>query len=66
VWLGLKPIVPFLFFSGIFGIITGMVWRILKRGPLFPFGPSIALAMYLCVVFPELSNLFWNIGQFIK
>ncbi len=66
VWLGLKPMVPFLFFSGLFGIATGMIWRMLGKGPLFPFGPALALAMYLCVVFPQLTNLFWNIGELIK
>ena len=66
VWLGLKPIVPFLFFSGIFGIVTGLLWRILKKGPVFPFGPALAVALFLCVTCPLLTNLFWNIGQFIK
>lgn len=66
VWLGLKPIVPFLFFSGIFGVLTGLLWKLLKRGPVFPFGPSLAVAMFLCIVFPEVSNLFWNMGKFIE
>lgn len=66
IWLGLKPIIPFLFFSGIFGVITGLVWRMQGKGPIFPFGPALALAMFLCIVMPEYSNLFWNIGQFIE
>jgi len=66
VWLGVKPIVPFLFFSGIFGVITGLIWRMQGKGPVFPFGPSLAVAMFLCIVFPEFANIFWNIGQFIE
>ncbi len=66
IWLGLKPIVPFLFFAGIFGVATGLLWRALKKGPIFPFGPSLAVALYFCITFPEVSNLFWNIGQFVK
>jgi leader peptidase (prepilin peptidase)/N-methyltransferase len=62
-WLGMKPIVPFLFFSGVFGIVTGLIWRALGRGRIFPFGPSLALALFFSVVFPEIANTFWNIGQ---
>jgi len=66
VWLGLNPIVPFLFFSGLLGVITGLIWKILKKGPIFPFGPSLALALYLCIVFPEIANMLWNIGQLVR
>lgn len=66
VWLGLKPIVPFLFFAGIFGVVTGLIWRVQGKGPVFPFGPSLAMAMFLCVVFPEYTNLFWNIGKIVE
>lgn len=62
-WLGVTPIVPFLFLSGLLGVVNGLVWRALGRGPLFPFGPSLAMAMCICVVFPEVPNLFWNIGK---
>jgi len=65
-WLGVKPIVPFLFFSGLFGVVLGLVWRALGRGPIFPFGPALALAMFLCVAVPQFSNIFWNIGEFVK
>ena len=66
IWLGFRPFIPFLFFSGIFGVITGLVWRALKKGPIFPFGPALAVALYACVAFPGIANLFWNIGQFGK
>jgi prepilin signal peptidase PulO-like enzyme (type II secretory pathway) len=60
-WLGLEPFVPFLFFSGLFGVATGLLWRRLGRGKLFPFGPSLALALFLCVVYPEASQAFWDL-----
>jgi leader peptidase (prepilin peptidase)/N-methyltransferase len=65
-WLGMKPIVPFLFLSGLGGVATGVMWRVLRRGQLFPFGPSLAVAMFLCIVFPEFSKLFWNIGNLVQ
>ena len=65
-WLGMKPIVPFLFFAGVFGIVTGLLWRVLGKGPIFPFGPALALSLFLSVIMPQLSNWFWNIGQLAR
>ncbi len=60
-WLGnvlLFP--PFLFFSGLLGIMTGLAWRRLGLGERFPFGPALALALFLCVAFPAVPALFWR------
>lgn len=65
-WLGVAPFVPFLFFSGVFGIVLGLVWRAMGKGPIFPFGPALALAMFLCIVSPFYGNLFWNIGEMLQ
>lgn len=65
-WLGMMPMVPFLFFSGIFGVVLGLVWRALGQGPIFPFGPALGLAMFLCIVSPKAANFFWYIGEIIK
>lgn len=65
-WLTPYPIVPFLFFSGVFGILTGLLWRLLGRGQQFPFGPALAVALFLGVAFPQIYNLFWNMGQFAR
>ncbi len=65
-WLGIKPIVPFLFFSGLFGVLTGLIWRAIGRGNLFPFGPALAVALFVSVAFPEISERFWNIYNFMK
>jgi leader peptidase (prepilin peptidase) / N-methyltransferase len=65
-WLTLKPFVPFLFFSGIFGIVTALIWRFLKRGPIFPFGPALAVALFLCIAYPEVPDWFWSFGGLIQ
>jgi leader peptidase (prepilin peptidase)/N-methyltransferase len=65
IWLGIRPMVPFLFYSGLLGIITGLLWRACGFGKLFPFGPALALALLLCVAAPEVPNLFWNIGKWV-
>jgi leader peptidase (prepilin peptidase)/N-methyltransferase len=64
-WLGMLPIVPFLFFSGLLGVVFGLAWRALGKGPIFPFGPALAVSLFLCVAFPELPNQFWNIGEML-
>lgn len=65
-WLGMEPFVPFLFFSGLFGIGLGLAWRAAGRGPVFPFGPALAVALFLCVVSPFHANLFWHISEILK
>lgn len=64
-WLGLLPLAPFLFLSGLFGIITGLGWRAVGRGKLFPFGPALALALFICVVFPEAVEAFWHLQKWV-
>lgn len=66
VWLTPLPFVPFLFFSGLFGVIFGIVWRIMGKGPVFPFGPALAASLFMCVAFPDISNIFLNIGQIVN
>jgi prepilin signal peptidase PulO-like enzyme (type II secretory pathway) len=53
--------VPFLFFSGILGVISGLIWRAVKRTEHFPFGPALAIALLFCVVMPESANQFWKL-----
>lgn len=51
-WLPLADFVPFLFFSGLIGTITGLLWRMAGRGKIFPFGPALACSLFINVVFP--------------
>lgn len=53
--------IPFLFYSGVLGIITGLGWRAITRSERFPFGPALAFALALCVMVPSLPNGFWKL-----
>ena len=62
IWLSdATNFVPFLFFSGILGIVTGLSWRWLCKSERFPFGPALALALLLCVLVPEAPGGFWKL-----
>ena len=60
-WLGPPPLLPYLFYAGILGVITAIIWRMLGRGERYPFGPSLAISLWLCVLFPALSDAFWQL-----
>lgn len=66
VWLDISAIPVFLFFSGLLGVLLGLVWRALGRGPLFPFGPALAAGLFLCVLYPENTNLLNIMGQLLE
>lgn len=36
----------FLVLSGVFGLCFGIVWRIIKSEPTFPFGPALCASLY--------------------
>lgn len=52
-FLGVKAFIPFLFFSGVFGIVFAFVWKKLGGEEQFPFGPALAASMLLCLAYPE-------------
>jgi len=54
VWLPLAAFPSFLFFAGVIGTLTGISWRLLKRGPLFPFGPALAVSLFINILWPNL------------
>lgn len=61
IWLAsLISFVPFLFFSGVLGVVCGVLWRVIGRGAIFPFGPALVLALLACVVWPETLQFFWR------
>ncbi|MFZ4540267.1 MAG: prepilin peptidase [Rickettsiales bacterium] len=62
IWLASGPnFVPFLFFSGVLGVLFGTLWRIAGRGEIFPFGPALVASLLLCVVCPNAANQFWQL-----
>ncbi len=54
IWLPLISFVPFLFIAGLIGTLTGLLWKRLGRGPLFPFGPALAVSLLINVLWPNL------------
>lgn len=55
-YISLNDLSLFLFMSGVFGIITGVVWEKLGHGKIFPFGPALVSSMFICVIEPGLIN----------
>lgn len=45
-WLGLQGFAFFLLAGGVLGIVFGLVWRAVRRDPVFPFGPALILGFY--------------------
>lgn len=59
-YLNVEMVSSFLLMSGLTGIATAMLWKLLKRGEVFPFGPALVTALFLCQMYPEL-NVISNI-----
>ncbi len=63
-WLGAVNLVPYLFYSGLLGVLFAMLWRLLRRGQddagHFPFGPALGLALLFGAFWPESFTLFWT------
>lgn len=54
-YLNVELVSSFLLLSGLMGIVLALIWRVLGRGELFPFGPALALSLFLCQMYPELN-----------
>ncbi|MCH7944063.1 MAG: prepilin peptidase [Proteobacteria bacterium] len=57
-WLGPFGLPAFMIVSGVSGVAFAMLWRRLGGGREFPFGPALALGLFLCLLFPALVRLF--------
>lgn len=60
IWLGAPGLPPLMLLSGLLGIFTALLWRLLRRGAVFPFGPALGIAALLLLLFPELHRLFYG------
>lgn len=49
-WLGIASLPFFLTSAGIAGLLWGAAWGIFKKERVFPFGPALILAFYLCLL----------------
>ncbi len=62
IWLAHWPsFVPYLFFSGVLGILCGLAWRLAGKGERFPFGPALVISLLACVVAPQTAYGFWQL-----
>ncbi|MBY0354100.1 MAG: prepilin peptidase [Rickettsiales bacterium] len=59
-WVGAPALMPLLFFSGLLGIGTAALWRCLGRGALFPFGPALALSLWILLLWPHVVDMFFG------
>jgi prepilin signal peptidase PulO-like enzyme (type II secretory pathway) len=60
-WLGnAETLVVFLFLSGLLGVVTGLLWRFINKEERFPFGPALAIALFVLVLFPNTAEWFWQ------
>ncbi|TAN51476.1 MAG: prepilin peptidase [Rhodospirillales bacterium] len=48
-WLGLDGLPLFCFTAGVLGVLFGLAWRALGHGKVFPFGPSLAVSLFLAL-----------------
>jgi leader peptidase (prepilin peptidase)/N-methyltransferase len=53
-WLGTAPLSVFLFLAGALGMVYALGYRVATREKLFPFGPALITAWWLCVILPYL------------
>ncbi|KIE06106.1 hypothetical protein NF27_BK00270 [Candidatus Jidaibacter acanthamoeba] len=57
IFLKIEMLAGFFLISGIIGIFTALIWRLLSKGEEFPFGPALAVSLYLCLVFPKIVDI---------
>jgi prepilin signal peptidase PulO-like enzyme (type II secretory pathway) len=61
-FLGLKGFIPFLLFSGILGIVFGLLWQYWRKTALFPFAPSLVISLFFCLIIPQIVDSFWELN----
>jgi prepilin signal peptidase PulO-like enzyme (type II secretory pathway) len=50
-FLGIHMIGIYLFIAGVTGTIFGLFWTKIKKVSIFPFGPALAISLFLCLMF---------------
>jgi len=59
IFLGILFLPSFLFMSGLFGTLFGLIWKKITGKEIFPFGPALAVSLYLCLYFPQTKLLLF-------
>jgi prepilin signal peptidase PulO-like enzyme (type II secretory pathway) len=66
-WLASAPaFVPYLFLSGVLGVVFGLGWRAATGSRYFPFGPALISALAVAVFLPETMREFWRLYGFLS
>ena len=56
-WISVTQFVPFLFVAGVIGTISGLLWRVAGKGEVFPFGPALAISLFINILFPDILQI---------
>lgn len=49
--LGVSSFPVYLIVAGLLGVVTAIIWRLLGRGAVFPFGPALVLSLWWLLFF---------------
>src|SRR6185312_2751194 len=68
-YLGINNLPIFFFIAGILGVLTAVIWGLLNKGKIFPFGPALAVSLFITLLIPNadqvLVNLIYSINSII-
>ncbi len=60
-WLAsANQLAVYVFAIGVLGILTGVLWRFISKEERFPFAPSLAVALWILVLWPSSAQVFWE------
>ncbi len=62
IWLGAETLLPYFFYGGVLGIISALLWRFINKDPRFPFGPALAISLYILVFYPPSELWFLQLS----
>ena len=51
--IGVSYFAIFMFLSGVFGILFGLVWQKITKNKIFPFAPALIMSLILCLLAGE-------------
>lgn len=60
-WVGMGLLPLYFILAGLLGVLTAIIWRVIYKNPVFPFGPALAVAMYILCVFDDTVRNFISI-----
>ncbi len=51
IWLGLPALPYFMVLSGVIGVMSSLIWRVVTGSEKFPFGPALILSFYILLLY---------------